>query len=366
MKKRLLLIDLITKNLRKEKLDMFELEVQDAARRGMKDSELGHLVDKNSILIPLEYSSESDDYLAQRNLRSIGTEQLLIGTEPNYIIRPITDISVFTQAGATYMPLQVPDMKIPSFSGIMAQWVADGEEPADDGDNIDVSGARFAGKRLYVCLDIPTKILIQGGVESEKWLRESIIAAITARVDSTIGGILAGTANYPAGMGYAITSGSDTKRNAIIPKYSDIDAMEEALSGLHVPISNYGYITSPAGRRILRKIYKDEAAGGEPVYKDGKINDYPAFISDAISDQAGADGLGSLLLFGNWPDLGIVQFGAYDIIADPYTLKRQGKVQLTINSYWDFKGMRGSLPTSTNDQTQANEYAHSFTSLAIK
>jgi hypothetical protein len=167
-------------------------------------------------------------------------------------------------------------------------------------------------------------------------------------------------------MGYAITTGAETKRNAIVPTYSDIVALEEAVSGLTVPIENYAFITNPAGRRILRKIYKDEDAGGEPVYKDGKINDYPAFISNLVSGQAGADGLGNLLLYGNWKDLAILQFGAYDIIADPFTLKKQGKIQLNINAYFDFKGLRGSLPTSAVGQTQPNDYAISFSSLAIK
>jgi len=368
MKQKTLLLDLINKSLRNEKFDMDELEIMEIAKADKKAAGLGHLNNtKGQVSIPLSFKTEADEWLKQRNnARDIGTHQYLIGTIQDYIINPITEKSVFIQAGALFMPKQIEDVKVPSFSGILASWVDDETEPESDGDEITISGTSFAPKRLYICLDVPRSLLVQGGIEAEMWLRDNITAALAAKVDATMGGIAASGTNKPQGMGYAITTGMDTKQNAIVPTYSDIVALEEAVDGLNVPIENYAFITNPAGRRILRKIYKDETAGGEPVFKDGKINDYPAHISNLVSSQAGADGLGNLLLYGNWKDLAILQFGAYDIIADPFTLKKQGKIQLNINAYFDFKGLRGSAPTSATEQTQDNDYAISFSSLAIK
>lgn len=46
------------------------------------------------------------------------------------------------------------------------------------------------------------------------------------------------------------------------------------------------------------------------------------------------------IIFGNWSDLVIGQWGALDIITNPYTHVREGMVEITINSYWDFKTIR--------------------------
>lgn len=357
MKSFVMLLSLLQKSISGAKFTLEEHEVMDKARKDKINSGLGHVGNqKGCISIPISFRSESDEFWDSRNARNIGTEGYLIGNEQKYIINPITEKSVFTEAGALYWPSQSLDVKVPSFSGaenILVSWVADGGEPADDGNNITLSGAAFSPKRIYACLDIPIKLIQQGGVEAEKWLRDCITAAISNKIDSTLGGILASSAIQPQGMGYAVN-----QSNAIAPKYSHIVALEESLGDLNVPLKNLGFITTAKGRRILRKIYKDEAAGGEPVYKDGKINDYNAFFSNQLSNQAGADGLGSLLLHGYFPDLCIVQFGAYDITADPFILKNKGKIQLTINSYWDFKGLRGAK--------DGNDYAYSFAALAIK
>ena len=41
------------------------------------------------------------------------------------------------------------------------------------------------------------------------------------------------------------------------------------------------------------------------------------------------------MIFGNWEELIIAQWGGIDLIVDPYTLKNKGMVELTVNSYWD-------------------------------
>ena len=367
MRKKFFLLNTIEKILKKQKFDMDELQIMDQARRGLKASEVSALSDKgNCTLVPLSVPPEDEDFRFTGVKRGIDTEQYLIGSGNQYIINPISEVSVFIQAGARYMPLQTRDIKIPSFSGILAQWLDAGSEPADDGDEITIDGSLYQPKRLYALLDIPYKLIYQGGPEVERWLRDNITAAIAQKVDETIGGVLAATAYRPQGAGYKITTGLDTKQNALVPTYDNIAAMEDELGGLNAPLSDFAYITNAAGRRILRTVFKDPTGNSRPVYEREKLNDYRLFASNFVSNAAGADGLGNLLLFGLWKDLIIAQFGAYIIQVDPYTLKLQGKIQLGINAYFDFKGARGSKATDDGGVTDPDQYAYSFSSLAIK
>jgi hypothetical protein len=41
------------------------------------------------------------------------------------------------------------------------------------------------------------------------------------------------------------------------------------------------------------------------------------------------------MIFGNWEDLIIAQFGGLDIIVDPYTSKTTGLTELQVDSFWD-------------------------------
>ncbi|MCX6303292.1 MAG: phage major capsid protein [Bacteroidia bacterium] len=368
MKHKLFILDIINKSLRGEKYDMDELELMDIARRNLNTCGLLKKLrdDKLTCLIPLNISDGDDRYLYGRLNRDIDTEQYLLGRKPMYVINPITDVSVFALAGAKFFQLGMDAIKIPSFSNIMASWVDDGDEPADDGDEITIGGATFVPKRIFVCLDIPTKMILQGGPEIEKWLGDNITAAIAAKVDATIGGLTASSASKPQGMGYAITTGLDTKENAVVPDLDDLVAMEEAVADLRVPIENFAWITNGVGRRILRKTpYSVDE--NNYAYQKGKVLDAPAFFSNLIPVGAGADSNGTPLYYGNWKDLGIIQFGAYEIIADPYTLKKQSIIQLNVSTWFDFKGLRGSSPTDAkNGTTQDNDYAFSFTSKAIK
>ena len=57
---------------------------------------------------------------------------------------------------------------------------------------------------------------------------------------------------------------------------------------------------------------------------------YPLYSTSLATAQSGEN-----VLFGNWSNLMIGQWGALDLTVDPYTLADQGKVRMVINSYWD-------------------------------
>jgi HK97 family phage major capsid protein len=275
----------------------------------------------------------------------------------------VSDLSVFIKAGALFLTNQINTIKVSSLSGILASWIDDGEEVEVDGATINPTGATFEGKRLYAQLNVPRRMIEQGGPEFDAYLRSCITAALADKLDATLGGVLASGTYKPQGMGYAITSGMTSKEAAISPDYQDIVNLESSLNDINFPVRDLAFITNARGRGILRNVTNP---GGDPIFKDGKLLDYLAYVSNYISSHAGANSDGNLLLWGCWKDLAILQFGGYDIIVDPFTLKKQAKVQLNINAYFDFKGLRGSSPTSPDGSTEANNYAFSFSSLAIK
>jgi HK97 family phage major capsid protein len=341
------------------------LEIHNMAQKELRDMQISTLNPdkKGSFCIPQSYcAAENYRIFPAAGRRSLESQEYLIPHTQQYIINPVTEKSVFLLAGATYISAGISDIHIPSFSGILVQNLEDGEDPLTDGDAITIGGAILKPKRVYALIDIPRSLLVQSNPDIEKWLEDNITAALALKIDAMIGGVEADDLVKPQGMGYAASI-----KDVIQPVYDDIVELETSIGsnfgGINLPTTSPAFITNSGGRRILRKKYIGNS-GTDPVFKDGKILDYPAFVSDAISNKAGSQQNGNLLLFGNWKDLCIVQFGGYEIFVDPYILKKSGKVQLCVNAYYDFKGLRGAQKVDLLEQP--NAYANSFNSIAIK
>jgi hypothetical protein len=54
------------------------------------------------------------------------------------------------------------------------------------------------------------------------------------------------------------------------------------------------------------------------------------------------------LIFGNWSDLIIGQWGGYDILVDPYTQATAGTVRLVVNCYFDAAAARAASFSAIN------------------
>jgi hypothetical protein len=167
-------------------------------------------------------------------------------------------------------------------------------------------------------------------------------------------------------MGYKITTGADTKANSIGPTFSTIVGLETAVDTSNALVGNLAYITNAAGRGILKAVPVTPTYGEKMLLEGNQMNGYPVLVTNSCSGIAGDDDTGDLLVFGNWRDLAICQWGGYDITVDPYTLAKTNQVQIVINVYFDAKGMRGVLSTDALSVTQDDYYAYSFASVAIK
>jgi hypothetical protein len=139
--------------------------------------------------------------------------------------------------------------------------------------------------------------------------------------------------------------------------------LEGEVADLNAFQGRLGYITSAMGKIALKK-NRVEPGMPEPLLKNGLMNDLPVFISNWAADNVGSDGLGSGLVFGNWADLMICQFGAYQLTLDMNSQAKNNKARIYVDSYWDVKGMRFPA-ASTGSGTQDNEYV-GFASLPIK
>jgi HK97 family phage major capsid protein len=197
-------------------------------------------------------------------------------------------------------------------------------------------------------------------------LLANIADAVARKLEATILGVAAGSTTQPQGMGYKITTGADTKANAAAPTYASMVALETAVDTSNALVGNLAYITNAGGRGIMKTTLITGTYGERMLLEGSQMNGYPVLVTNSASAVAGDDDIGDLVVFGNWRDLVICQWAGYDITVDPYTLASNNQVKITINAHFDGKGLRGSLATDVHGVTQADQYAYSFASAAIK
>ena len=156
-------------------------------------------------------------------------------------------------------------------------------------------------------------------------LRQDIINAINSKLEETILQDDNTNANAPVGMAY-------NQSATTISAFSDITAMEANVENANV-FGECKYIISPTAKATLRTLNY----GGKStrmVMEDGEIDGTSALVTtNAQSTTAN-------VIYGDWNQLAIGQWGSIDLTVDPYTKAADGQVRLVINAFFDAKVVR--------------------------
>lgn len=237
------------------------------------------------------------------------------------ILEPLRAKLVLAQAGASYMTGLVGNISIPAYSGSQVTWegeVADAKDGAGT-----FTEVKLEPHRLTAYIDLSKQFLIQDSVSAEEMLKRDIVNAIANKLEATILGSET-IVNAPEGLLKGVVADS----KAIT--YEDIVNMEATLEGANVR-GDIKFVVSPSAKAAL-KTTKIDAGSGKFAMEGNEVNGYPVLCTSAVAGKG--------VIYGNFNDLVIGQWGGIDLTVDPYTQAANGKVRLVINAYFDAKPRR--------------------------
>lgn len=238
------------------------------------------------------------------------------------ILTAIKNNLVLTEAGATFMTGLVGNVSIPVYDGSNCAWADETAEATDGAGTF--TEVELTPKRLTAFVDISKQMLNQASDDVEAMLRNDLINAISQKLESTILGSGAGSANTPAGL----ANGSVIAEANTFAKVLEI---EEGFEG-----KNYGnkvWVVSPRAKSTLKA--KDKGTDtGNYLIQNGELDGYKVICSANVPE--------SHFYFGDFSDLVIGQWGAIDITVDPYSQASKGKIRIVVNAYFDAKLRRKS------------------------
>ena len=234
-----------------------------------------------------------------------------------------------TGLGAQFLTGLVGNIAIPrATGGATAYWVAESGSPTESQAAFDQ--VTMTPKTVGAYSDISRKLLLQSSIDVEGFVRNDLATVLALAIDlAAING--SGASNQPRGVlntsGIGDVAGGT---NGLAPTWEHIVELESDIAIANADVGTMGYLTNAKVRGKLKTTSKVSGQNGF-VWEDGMVNGYNAAVSNQVPSnltKGTSTGVASAIIFGNWSDLIIGQWGTLDLMVDPYSGSTSGTVRV--------------------------------------
>jgi HK97 family phage major capsid protein len=249
------------------------------------------------------------------------------------VLRP--ELRLFA-LGAEFMGGMTSNFSLPKMlTDTTFNWV--GENPGSDNTDADPTfgQVQFTPKTATGSTSWSRQLLVQSSIDVEAKVRNSLVRYAAIAIESAaING--SGSSNQPKGILNA------TGVNAVAigtnggqpTKGTYIDMITKILSANAAMLGTPAYLVTPEMKGYLEKTPELSNTIALPIYYNGKINGYEAPYSNLLPKtltKGTASGTCHASIAGVFNALTIAEWGAMEIILDPYTKARQALVNIVAN-----------------------------------
>lgn len=241
--------------------------------------------------------------------------------------------------GATILPGLVENVSIPRMvSGTAAAWVAEGVAAAESSPVFD--SVPLSLKQLSARSQLSRRQMKQSLPGLDVLLRNDLRRSLAIELDrAAIAG--AGSATVPRGILNTVGIGSVAiGANGGVPFFQFLTKLMAEVESENVAGTSYGWLTNHFVKGTLLSTQTADGAQQmilQRIGTDWNIAGHKAAFSNLVPAN-GTKGTGtdlSSIIFGNWSDLLIGQWGGIDIVVDDMTGADTGNVRIVAHSEWD-------------------------------
>lgn len=227
--------------------------------------------------------------------------------------------------GATVLTGLVGKVPVASSGAVTAEWAAEGKDVAVK--KINWAKNMLSPKRNVTRTAVTKDLLRQTSYDVEAYLIRLMQNAHNELVEA---GVIAGAVDGPTGI--LKTAGVKVIDAAGAITWENIVALETAVNENNANKGRLGYLTNAKVWGAMKTTPKMD--GGDRFIMEenagNRLNGYPVDWTNIVPS---ADG--SAMIFGNWEDLFVGEWGGFDIVIDPYTQAGSAQIIITINAWND-------------------------------
>lgn len=276
------------------------------ARNSGVSTQGGFVVPSNVMKNAVDVSTEGSD---------------LLFDQPGGFIDALRDKLVLTELGVRYLDNLSGDVRMPKLTGTSTfGW--QGETTEASGSDTAYGNVTLSPKRGHVEVPFSNQMLAQESLGMEQLIRDDIFSSVARGIEAAA--INAGTTNGPNGI-LDISSAVTSIGSGSGDFYKDVVNLEAEVTGKNVRGDNYAYLLTSALRGTAKQSFKDAGSGMSVWEPNNMINGYKAGVTNAVTANQ--------LIFGNFSDLIIGDFGGMELIVDPYTQASAGITKYLMNVY---------------------------------
>lgn len=269
----------------------------------------------------VSYTGQIQLPMEERADVTIANDNAIVGTDIVGIISPLRAKNVLIGAGARFLTGLVGDVQLPVMGAGNVAWEGETATAPDAGYTF--AAVKLSPKRLTAYVDVSKQFLNQDSVSAEMLIREDLVNAINSKLEQTILGAEQGTTTQPAGIFY----NGGTALTALT-NYKSIAKLESKVDAANT-FGEKKYIIGLGAKATLRTTGKGATGGDSMILANGEIDGTPVFATSNTGDLNVA--------YGDWSMVAIGQWGAIDLVVDPYTVAKDSKVRIVVNAYFDAK-----------------------------
>lgn len=255
-------------------------------------------------------------------------------TEWSYI-DALRNAMLGARLGVRYIPGMQGNARIVKGGGVTASWLA--EEAAASKVKDTFSTVDMTPHRLQVLGGYTYDLLKQAALPVERILWDELIRAHAQALDDAIFNG-SGTSGQPLGI-LANTGIGDVAggANGAAISWANIVALESTVGAANGLFGRLAYVTNS---KVAGAMKSTPQVAGFPRYmmEDGRANGFAVEVSNAIPSnltKGSASGVCSAMIFGNFEEVLVPQWGGLDMIIDPLSQKGKGVVELCAIAYHD-------------------------------
>ena len=308
------------------KWDGLEREASEATAKLCKRDAKGFFIPQDILSTPFSRSMQ----MMQRTMTagSFSGGGALIDSELRTadMIELLRNKALVSQMGARTLSGLVGNIAIPRVTGgATAYWLPEsGTVNASDQSfgQLGLVPHRLVGDTGY-----SKELLMQSSADVEGFVREDLMRVLALEKDRVaITGL--GAAGEPRGIMNTTGVGSVTFGAA--PTWAKVVDFETQVADANADTNTMAYLTTPKVKGAWKTAPK---VAGQAIFlwNGGEVNGYPAFATKQVP--------GEKVIFGNWNDLIIAEWAGIDVVVDPYSLKKQGLIEITV-TMWTDSGVR--------------------------
>lgn len=250
-----------------------------------------------------------------------------VATDTLNILEPLRAKNVLVNAGAKFMSGLIGDVTVPVMTAANVTWEGENVSAKDGAGSF--SSVKLQPKRLTAYIDVSKQFLVQDSNDAEAILRQDLINAINSKLEATILGSESGTTTMPGGL-FATAPTANTTT------YKQIATLESEIEDANV-INDCKYIMSNSAKATFRTTQKGSGTASF-ILENNEIDGQEVLSTSNVTKNCFA--------YGDFSNLAIAQWGAIDLVVDPYTKASEGMIRLVINAYFDAKVLRdGTIVT---------------------